>query len=125
MRDRVRADVLRSTKLSSYQVGRHEKQIGIENMAPGPQQSGGAFSQLEHLHSKYVGTGHSETTQHEWATNQHRDSIASYLGRPSLLHYFAVAEGISVGRVKLNLLEKMHRPCGEAPSKKSLDDFAR
>lgn len=94
-------------------------------MAPNNQQNGGSFSQLESLHARYVGTGHAGTTQHEWATNQHRDSIACYLGRPSMLQYFAVAEGISMGRVKLNLLEKMHRPCGEPPKKKSLDEFAK
>ena len=36
-------------------------------------------SQLEHLQSKYIGTGHGDTTKWEWVTNQHRDSYASYL----------------------------------------------
>ena len=30
-------------------------------------------SQLEHLQSKYIGTGHADTTKWEWLTNQHRD----------------------------------------------------
>jgi len=38
------------------------------------------FSQMEHLQSKYVGTGHADTTKWEWLTNQHRDTLASYLG---------------------------------------------
>jgi len=38
------------------------------------------FSQMEHLQSKYVGTGHSDTTKWEWLTNQHRDTLASYIG---------------------------------------------
>ena len=39
------------------------------------------FSQMEHLQSKYVGTGHSDTTKWEWMTNQHRDTLASYIGK--------------------------------------------
>ena len=35
-------------------------------------------SQLEHLQSKYIGTGHADTTKYDWAVNQHRDSLASY-----------------------------------------------
>ena len=27
-------------------------------------------SQLEHLQSKYIGTGHADTTKYEWLTNQ-------------------------------------------------------
>lgn len=60
----------------------------------------------------------------EWATQQHRDSIASYLGHDSLIDYFATAEGISSGRARLNLLERMHRPCGPAPEKHSLQRVA-
>lgn len=73
-------------------------------------------SQLEVLNSRYVGTGHSDMTRHEWAEHQHRDSIASYLGHSSILEYFALAEGISVGRARLNLLERMHRPVGDPPT---------
>lgn len=83
----------------------------------------GVYAQLEHLQAKYVGTGHPETSQHEWATNQHRDSIASYLGHHSMLEYFAIAEGLSVGRVKLNLLERMHRPCGDPPKKRKIESL--
>lgn len=35
------------------------------------------FSQMEHLHSKYPGCGHPDTTRWEWMTNQHRDTYAS------------------------------------------------
>ena len=58
----------------------------------------------------------------EWAVNQHRDSIASYIGHHSMLEYFALAEGISAGRAKLNLLERMIRPCGERPRKRKLEE---
>jgi len=35
-------------------------------------------SQLEHLQSKYIGTGHADTTKWEWLTNQHRDRYKRY-----------------------------------------------
>lgn len=41
----------------------------------------------------------------EWATNQHRDSIASHVGHSDLLAYFAVAENNAIGRVRYQLLE--------------------
>ena len=72
------------------------------------------------MQAKDVGTGHADTTRHEWAENQHRDSIASYLGNRSMLQYFAIAEGTSVTRVRRNLLEKIHRPVGEPPKKERL-----
>lgn len=70
-------------------------------------------TQLEHLHSRYVGTGHPDTSRREWAENQHRDSIASYLGHDSIVEYFALAEGVSVGRARFNLLERLHQPVGK------------
>ncbi|KAG2183629.1 hypothetical protein INT43_006637, partial [Umbelopsis isabellina] len=76
-------------------------------------------SQLEHLQSKYVGTGHADTIKHEWLVNQHRDSNAAFVGHHSMLSYFAVAENESVARVKHNLVQvrhsslmKMVQPCG-------------
>lgn len=72
-------------------------------------------SQAEHLQMKYVGTGHPDTTRWEWAVNQQRDSLASYMGHFSMLEYFAIAENESIGRIKYNLLQKMIRPCGNPP----------
>ena len=57
-------------------------------------------SQLEHLQSKYIGTGHGDTTKFEWATNQHRDSYASYMGHFDLMNHFAIAENESKARVR-------------------------
>ncbi|KAI9293348.1 splicing factor 3B subunit 5/RDS3 complex subunit 10 [Neoconidiobolus thromboides FSU 785] len=74
-------------------------------------------SQLEHLQSKYVGTGHADTTKFEWMLNQHRDSYASYIGHAQLTHYFSIAEGESIGRIKFHCLEKMIQPCGPPPTK--------
>jgi splicing factor 3B subunit 5 len=74
-------------------------------------------TQLEHLQSKYIGTGHSDTTKWEWMTNQHRDTYTSYLGHNDLLNYIAVAENESKARLKFNFLKKMLQPCGPPPFK--------
>lgn len=55
--------------------------------------------------------------------NQHRDSIATYLGNRAITEYFALAEGVPSARVRLNLLNRLHRPCGEAPRKRSLAEI--
>ena len=41
----------------------------------------------------------------EWAVNQHRDSLALYVGFDSLAQFIAVAENESIGRVKFNSLQ--------------------
>ncbi|CAK9305026.1 unnamed protein product [Gordionus sp. m RMFG-2023] len=73
------------------------------------------LSQLEHLQSKYVGTGHADTTKWEWVTNQHRDSIASYLGHYDLTNFITITQNECKARVKHNLMEKMLQPCGPPP----------
>jgi len=72
-------------------------------------------SQLEHLQSKYVGTGHSDSTKYEWSLNVKRDSNASYLSHITMLSLFSIAENEAMGRVKYNLLTEMINPCGPAP----------
>ncbi|KAJ3059776.1 Splicing factor 3B subunit 5 [Rhizoclosmatium sp. JEL0117] len=72
-------------------------------------------SQLEHLQSRYVGTGHADTLKYEWQTTQHRDTYSTCVGHGSLAAYIAVADNESIGRVRFNLLEKMVRPCGPPP----------
>ncbi|CAF0768158.1 unnamed protein product [Didymodactylos carnosus] len=74
-------------------------------------------SQLEHLQSKYIGTGHADTTKWEWASNIHRDTYASYLGHFDLLNYIAIAENETKAKVRFNLLKKMIQPCGPPPQK--------
>jgi len=69
----------------------------------------------EHIQQKYVGTGHVDMSKFEWASNVHRDSIASHVGHANRLLYFSVAQGESVGRVRYELLEKMLQPCGPPP----------
>jgi splicing factor 3B subunit 5 len=60
---------------------------------------------FEHVQNKFVGTGHSDITKFEWASNQHRDTMASHIGHSDMLSYFAVAQNDSVGRVRYQLLE--------------------
>lgn len=74
-------------------------------------------SQLEHLQSKYIGTGHADTSKWEWMTNQHRDSAASYLGHFDMLNYFSLAENETKARVKFTMLERMVQPCGPPPER--------
>ncbi|XP_065181062.1 splicing factor 3B subunit 5-like [Sycon ciliatum] len=74
-------------------------------------------SQLEHLQSKYAGTGHGDTSKFEWMVNQHRDSHSSYIGHENLLSFFAIAENECKARVKFNLLQKMLQPCGPPPER--------
>ncbi|UJR20532.1 hypothetical protein I4U23_023659 [Adineta vaga] len=69
-------------------------------------------SQLEHLQSKYVGTGHGDTAKWEWATNIHRDTYASYIGHFDMLSHIALCENESKARVRFQLLKKMIQPCG-------------
>ena len=71
----------------------------------------------EQLQAKHAGTGNPDTTKQEWATNQHRDSYASFIGHSSLLSYFAIAENKSIERKRVELLEKMVQPI--APNKQS------
>ncbi|MDI1486726.1 MAG: hypothetical protein OHK93_005987 [Ramalina farinacea] len=67
---------------------------------------------LEHLQSRYLGTGHADTTKHEWSSNLHRDSYASYIGHPALLEYMSIGMGESREKVRAAMVEKMVRPVG-------------
>eukprot|EP00295_Goniomonas_pacifica_P051049 CAMPEP_0175898812 /NCGR_PEP_ID=MMETSP0108-20121206/1454_1 /TAXON_ID=195067 ORGANISM="Goniomonas pacifica, Strain CCMP1869" /NCGR_SAMPLE_ID=MMETSP0108 /ASSEMBLY_ACC=CAM_ASM_000204 /LENGTH=86 /DNA_ID=CAMNT_0017220205 /DNA_START=18 /DNA_END=278 /DNA_ORIENTATION=+ len=74
-------------------------------------------TQLQHLQSKHVGTGHADTTKWEWAVNIHRDSYASYVGHRPLLAYCSIAENECLERVRYNMLNKMLSPVGKPPKK--------
>jgi splicing factor 3B subunit 5 len=41
----------------------------------------------------------------EWATNIHRDTLASHIGHHDHLSYFAVVQNESIGRVRAQMLE--------------------
>lgn len=80
--------------------------------------AGGAAISTEQLKARYIGTGHADMTKYEWATNQHRDTYASHVGHYDQLSYFSVAQNESVGRMRLEMLEKIFQPCGDLPLKK-------
>ncbi len=79
-------------------------------------------SQLEHLQAKYTGTGHADTSKHEWATQQKRDAYASYVGHPALMSYFSVALNEPKERVRCSFLKNMVQPCGPPPQRALADD---
>ena len=78
--------------------------------------------QLEHLQSKYTGCGHADTTKWEWATNIHRDTMASHAGHYSRLAYFAICENEPIARVRHNCMMAMLQPCGKNPKPQGDED---
>jgi hypothetical protein len=69
------------------------------------------FFFLFSLQTKYVGTGHSDMTKYEWATNQHRDTVASHLGHYDLLSYMAVAQVVNNAGMPLVHIIHLYRGC--------------
>jgi len=82
---------------------------------------GGGGISAEQLKARYVGTGHADMSKYEFLTNQHRDTYASHVGHYDQLSYYAVATNESVGRLRLEFLEKMVQPCGPPPPRKEVD----
>lgn len=70
---------------------------------------------LEALQTRYVGTGHADTTKYEWTSNIVRDSYASYIGHPPLLEYMAIGIGAPKEKVRTMMIEKMIRGAGNPP----------
>ncbi|KAL2871135.1 splicing factor 3B subunit 5 family protein [Aspergillus lucknowensis] len=70
---------------------------------------------LEAMQARYVGTGHADTTKHEFLSNIVRDSYASYIGHPPLLGYMAVGMGESREKVRAMMIEKMVGGVGRPP----------
>jgi splicing factor 3B subunit 5 len=75
------------------------------------------LQQLEALQAKFVGTGHADTTRHEWTNNIVRDSYASYVGHPPLLQYMALGMGEPKDKVRGQMIEKMVRGVGPPPAR--------
>jgi len=71
--------------------------------------------QLEALQTRYVGTGHADTTKFEWTSNIFRDTYASYIGHPPLLEYMAIGLGEPREKVRAQMIERMIRPAGKPP----------
>ncbi|KAL2848622.1 splicing factor 3B subunit 5/RDS3 complex subunit 10 [Aspergillus pseudodeflectus] len=70
---------------------------------------------LEAMQARYIGTGHADTTKHEFLSNIARDSYASYVGHPPLLGYMAVAMGEPREKVRAMMIERMVRGVGAPP----------
>lgn len=75
------------------------------------------LQQLEALQAKFVGTGHADTTRHEWTNNIVRDSYASYVGHPPMLSYMALGMGEPRDKVRAMMIEKMVRGAGAPPER--------
>jgi splicing factor 3B subunit 5 len=75
------------------------------------------LQQLESLQAKYIGTGHADTTRHEWSNNIVRDSYASYVGHPPLLAYMALGMGESKEVLRGQMIEKMVKASGPPPAR--------
>lgn len=73
--------------------------------------------QLEALQTRYIGTGHADTTKFEWTSNIHRDSYASYIGHPPMLSYMSIGLGQPKELVRMKCLEAMIRPVGAPPER--------
>ncbi|KAK3941916.1 splicing factor 3B subunit 5/RDS3 complex subunit 10 [Diplogelasinospora grovesii] len=77
--------------------------------------------ELERLQTKYIGTGHPDTTSWEWKTNIHRDTYASLVGHPPLLSYIALAQNEPTTKVRAQLIRKMLQPVGPPPPREFED----
>jgi splicing factor 3B subunit 5 len=62
-----------------------------------------------------VGTGGPETSKHEWAEHQARDTITSYLGHAGTATLLSVLEGTPPARMRAAWLDRMVAPCGPVP----------
>lgn len=65
------------------------------------------------IRGKYPSTGDADTTKHYWVTEQHRDTIASLVGRSSdCLMWLSVAENCTSHELRNRLIEEMVQgPC--------------
>ncbi|KAL2799292.1 splicing factor 3B subunit 5/RDS3 complex subunit 10 [Aspergillus germanicus] len=70
---------------------------------------------LEAMQARYIGTGHADTTKHEFLSNIARDTYASYVGHPPLLGYMAVGMGEPREKVRAMMIERMVRGVGAPP----------
>ena len=66
------------------------------------------FNQMDHLHSKFTGTGNADTSEQEWRDSQRRDAIAGILAHQDALTYQTVALGLSVKQRRIIDLIKQY-----------------
>jgi splicing factor 3B subunit 5 len=73
------------------------------------------FQQMDTLHSKFLGTGNSDTTRHEWLSHLGRDALALYSAHPSLKDYLAIGLNEHPKRLEFMLLQAMIQPLKSGP----------
>jgi splicing factor 3B subunit 5 len=71
--------------------------------------------QLEQLQSRYVGTGHADTTSFEYKSNVARDTYSSIIAHPALLQYTALGLGEPMRKVRTQMIDRMVFPVGPPP----------
>ncbi|PPQ77033.1 hypothetical protein CVT25_014850, partial [Psilocybe cyanescens] len=76
-----------------------------------------ANTQLEHYVWWDEHSARSVYWNREWLAHQHRDTLSSIVGHPTLASYLAIADGEAIGRVKFEMTERMLQPCGPPPKK--------
>ena len=73
---------------------------------------------------RHPGTGHSDTSMHQWLTQQHRDTLASIAGHYDRVLHLSVAENVAVARLRHQLIDELAgEPCGPPP-KRSIDEIS-
>lgn len=72
-------------------------------------------TQQEHLLSKYVGTGNADTSKHELAVQQLRDTHAYVATADDLQSYVSCALDCHPARVRDYSLSRMAQPTGAPP----------
>lgn len=68
--------------------------------------------ELDRLQSKFLGTGHADTTSWEWQTNLMRDTYASIVGHYPLLYQLVVAENEPAIKARHRTIIQMLQPAG-------------
>ncbi|CDK25318.1 unnamed protein product [Kuraishia capsulata CBS 1993] len=66
--------------------------------------------EFEHLKSKHIGLGNSDTSRDEWIRNIHRDTYSSLAGHSPSVDYISTALNKPKVQVKADLIEKMIQP---------------
>lgn len=61
---------------------------------------------------------HWPTYYSDWLTHQHRDTLTSIVGHPTLTSFLAIAEGQAIGRVKFEMTEVSLGLCPYNPCSK-------
>ena len=64
--------------------------------------------ELERLQTKFIGTGHPDTSSWEFKTNVHRDTNASVVGHRPLLMYNALALNENIIKTRAHILRVRH-----------------